>query len=654
LFVKLLNKISPYISGVNALELIKHINDLDRWSSFDKHHETALYCIDTMKGYGLETEMFQLPADGEKTYGDWVMPRAWDAWSARLTLLPKDGRREVILCDYKVNPCSLVVYSKPTPPGGVTAEVVVVEGGSKPGDYDGLDVEGKVVFTSDSARSSRIEATRHGAVGIISDHLPVIEYYRPPMELPDCYFWDRFSTDTHGGWGMKKGDIECWGFVLTPRQGHWLRELIRKEKTVKVHAEVNSRFYDGTVDVVTGYIPGETDEEVLINGHLYEVGAIDNASGCGVAIEVLRCLNELIERGELKRPKRGIRMLFTYECMGTMGAVIERPDIFNRVVAAITLDSVGGDESLCKAFLSLSHNPHAQSSYTDTLLRLIMEHMTHREKFLVNWRERPFLNADNIISDPTIGIPSPLLLEYPYRYYHTCMDTPDKLNPDKLSWIGVVAATYVYFIANAGEAECKWLIEEVLSEGKKAMIDAVKEYVKVYYESGGRRSEELWKRLNYLRIRYDNALESILRLASSDDHDTRRRLNNAKRELIEFAEASYRRFCHITGTTAEKPKPKMSRYKLEASKVVPKRLIIGVSKRTRIPADKREEWSKKLKEWNIDADVEFSAQMWCDGKRSVAEIEELVECETGKTGIKLLEYFREMEKYGYFECSVKD
>lgn len=89
--------------------------------------------------------------------------------------------------------------------------------------------------------------------------------------------WERFSIDI-GGWGIKGGDELIWGFVLTRRQGLWLRELIRKEGKVKLHARVDAHFYDGKIPVVTGLIPGKTEEEVLVNGHLYEAGAIDNAS----------------------------------------------------------------------------------------------------------------------------------------------------------------------------------------------------------------------------------------------------------------------------------------------------------------------------------------------------------------------------------------
>ncbi|MEM3693189.1 MAG: DUF4910 domain-containing protein [Candidatus Bathyarchaeia archaeon] len=667
MFRRIFDTIGPYVSGTNALDLIAHIHDYDRWSSFDRHHEAALYCLRKLEEYGLEGEIFELPADGEKLYGDWVMPRAWKAKSAKLTLLLEskgegDGKGEVKLCDYNEDPCSLVIYSKPTPPEGVTAELVMVDGGSKAQDYEGLEVEGKVVFTRDSARASRLEALRHGALGVVSDYLPVIDYYRPPMELPDCRYWDRFSSG-FGGWGMKKGDPEFWGFVLTPRQGHWLRELMRKGRKLQVHAEIDASFYDGSIDVVTGWIKGETDEEVLINGHLYEVGAIDDASGCGLAIEVLRCLNSLIRSGRLKKPRRGIRMLFTYECMGTMGALLERPELLQRTIAAITLDCVGGKEALCRAFLGLSRNPHAQSSYTDTLLRLILEHSTRADKMLVNWREVPFLKADNMIADPSIGIPCPLLIEYPYTFYHSSMDTPDKIDPRRLAWIGRAVATYAYFIANAGEVEAQWLVSEVLNEAQRAMLDEMEGFLTPFYETYSKEKERgeakalerLWRRLNYLQTRYGIAIESVARLSGGEG--LRKRIEEAKEDLRAYASMSLKRASRELGLQPRKPRKRrwmdMDGYKREASRLVPKRLVLGSCQMTRIPAEERKEWQRKCHEWGLKGSVIQSAQMWCDGVRSVAEIEEVVEGETGESNIRLLDYFKEMERYGYIKCEKR-
>ena len=69
------------------------------------------------------------------------------------------------------------MYSKETPSEGVIVELVVM-GGRRPGDYDGVDLEGKRAFTSDSARYSK-RGVKLGAIGIISDYMPTHEYCAP-------------------------------------------------------------------------------------------------------------------------------------------------------------------------------------------------------------------------------------------------------------------------------------------------------------------------------------------------------------------------------------------------------------------------------------------------------------------------------------------
>jgi len=647
MFKHVLEVVKPQVSGSNALDIISHIHDLDRWSSFDKYRQSSRYCFKKMKQYGLEAELFPIPADGEAMHGDWIMPRAWDAKEATLTVLKPDGSADFTLCRYTQAPCSLVMYSKATSPGGVTAEIVVLEGGSKAEDYEGVQVHGKVILTDQSPRDVKLEAVKHGAVGIISDHLSW-GACRPPLELPETLAWVSFDSDyRHGGWGIKKGDTQCWGFMLTPRQGYELRKLIKQQGSVSVHAEIDSRLYGGKLEVATGWIPGRSREEVLMNGHLHEVGAIDNASGAGVAIEVLRALNELIDAGKLKRPKRGIRMLFTYECMGTMAAVVRRRDLFARnIVAALTMDCVGGRESLTKAPLSVWQNPHAQTSYTDTLLKRIMTHLAAEEELLVSTKYVDYGGADNIIADPTINIPCPALIECPYTDYHTSTDTPDKLDPDKLAWIGTAAATYVYFIANAGANEARWLAAELAGEAHAAVVRETNEYVARHYAAGAPEADkgtlgDLWRSLAYLQYRYDIGLDAVPRLAKRQAKPLREAVKPLKHQLAAAVEQGFERAAKATGSVPRKPRKVRKR---QASGVVPKRVVIGPSCNSRIPRDEQEAWEEMCKRNNVAAS---SALFWADGQRTVAEIEELVEGESGRRDVRLMEFFEAMEKYGY-------
>ena len=648
MFRHLLDEVSTRISGTTALDMIAHIHDLDRWGSFDRHHQTSRYCVARMREYGLDAEITPAPADGETRYGDWVMPLAWNARGATLRALPANGR-EVLLCDYHEEPCSVVMYSKATPRGGVTAEVVAIDGGGKAEHYADADVRGKIVLTAESARGVKVRAVEHGAAGIVSDFMPTYDGRRLPLELPDGRAWQTFGPDyDYGGWGMKKGHTQCWGFVLTPRQGQWLRGMLRREGGVRLHAQMDARFYDGTLDLVTGSIPGRTKAEVLMNGHLSEIGAIDDASGCGVAMEVLRRLRELIDARKLRRPRRGIRMLFTYECMGTMAAVFERPDIFRNAVAGVTLDCIGGREALTRAPLELCGNPHAQSSYTDTLLRCIMRHLSGVDPLLVNWRDRPYAGADAIIADPSIGVPSPLLMECPYTFYHCSTDTPDKLDPEKLRWIARAVAAYVYFIADAGEPEACWLAEQVFTEGQNALAAAAQEIVTEHYEDEvAANPGMLWRRLAHVQTRYAMALDSTAAPAGRSASRLTRRLSALKRGLARSAESAFEHGCRACGMAPRKPRAGRSAYAQRAAAVAPRRLVVGECRMARVPREDRDAWDELCSSGGIGRGMLTSALSWTDGRRNVAEIERLVEGETGSTDVQLMELYEALARYGY-------
>jgi aminopeptidase-like protein len=643
---QILSTLSPAISGERAVNDITAIWSLDRWCSFERHHETSRLCRRKLAEAGVESEIIPVPADGKTVFGDWVMPQAWNVRKAALRLLAGKNRGEQVLCDYQEEPCSLIIYSAPTPRRGVTAELVVMEGGAKDQDYAGVDVRGKIILTAQGPEIKE-QALKHGALGIITDHMPEYEGCRPRMALPAARAWQRFGPDfPHGGWGMKKGHTQCWGFVLSPRLGSRLREQSKLEPALRLHAEVDARFYDGTLDLVMGRIPGRTSEEVLINGHLSEVGALDNASGCGLALEILRALNGLIARGVLSPPQRGIRMLFTYESMGTMAAALLCKDIFRNVVAGLTLDCVGGREALCRAPLDLCRNPGAQSSYTDTLMRMVLERQSASERLLVNWRDRPFANADNLIADPTIGVPCPLLMECPYTAYHSSADVPAILDPEKLAWIGRAAAAYVYFIASAGEAQARWLAEQVLTEGVGAVARlAGASRGRSAGSASAAAAPSIRSRLDYLGFRYSSAIDSVARLVRAHSRTAfLKSLQPLKRHLSEFIRLSQRRTQH-SGSKLHFPQPV-----LDASStplLVPKRLVAGQLRMTRIGRAEQEAWKAMCARNGVSGAAVLSAQFWADGKRTVGEIEQLVACETGSAGGRLSELFKYLEKYGY-------
>jgi hypothetical protein len=207
-----------------------------------------------------------------------------------------------VLADYRKVPTSVVMWSGPTPKGGVITEVVLHNGA-----LNGVDVKGKLVL---AARASKTALARAGALGLISDNTE-------NPDLMDERGWVNSFGDN--GWSFTKGSSPLVGFSISPRGSRLLRELLKKGP-VKVRAIVDSRYYEGVDPYVAGVIrrtDGLNAEEVLSLGHLYEYGAQDNATGVASIIGAAATLNRLINTGKLPRPRRTIRVLAMGECYGT-------------------------------------------------------------------------------------------------------------------------------------------------------------------------------------------------------------------------------------------------------------------------------------------------------------------------------------------------
>ena len=136
--------------------------------------------------------------------------------------------------------------------------------------------------------------------------------------MPEAVSWVNSWSDNPGGWAFHADDTPGWAFLISPREGEKLRARLQAGETLRAHAVVRTSLGEGTLPAITGVIPGSSSqEEVLMLGHQFEQGAIDNASGVGIMIDAMRSLRKLIEHGKLAPPQRTIRCLFVSECYTT-------------------------------------------------------------------------------------------------------------------------------------------------------------------------------------------------------------------------------------------------------------------------------------------------------------------------------------------------
>jgi len=697
LYKSALEKVQKEASGINAKNIVTHITRFHRVQASPGFRQAAEYCERWFRENGLASvEILEFPGDGKQIYWGYRMPQAWSIKDAELRVVSPKGAQG-LLCSFRDLPMSVIQRSVPTPPEGVEAELAVLEDGTEEIDYRGKDVKGKIVLTSGEIQQVKeLAVDKYGALGIITDRMAEFPPIRHRMDVGGalCYtsFW------------WRGGEKRCFGFVLSPKEGEKLRKAVKEierkmrlrekleqdeEKGVRVHAKVDSEFYDGTCEDVTAVIPGrELEEDVLVVAHLCHPlpSANDNASGCAAAMEMARCLNQLISRGELPQPRRSIRFLLVPEMMGTYAYLSTREEKIPRLVAGVNLDMVGEDQDITKSPLLVEMTPDASPSYVNYVMASVLrdlatdgESLSGTAKYaLFKWAITPYSGGSDhyILSDPTVGVPTPMIIHWPDLYYHTSQDTLDKVSAEELKRVVTMAATYSYFLANAGYEECLWIANEVTAEAKRRLIGTVQTHLSSLLEKNEKDEKEarkepeeriadvrseLEERLTYVLDREIDALRSIERITPEKDaQGFRVHLNDLEAEISELAQKELDRFrvtmerCRLFWVLKKAPatrKPRLTATEKKAARVIPRRIYRGpISMRLvleRMSDEQRRTYRKEMERKKKFRNILDPAIYWSDGKRNLLEIAKLVRQEVGQIDLKfLLGYFGTLEKYG--------
>lgn len=474
---------------------------------------------------GVEVEIIPYPAD-DKT--EWLHghknPLEWVPESARLEIA-KPMDKAGFICSYSEEPLSLISNSTSTPEGGIEAPVVIMRSGTKDEEYDGLDIAGKIIFTDIPAGSVEAQARKRGALGVISDcicppwlasHPPV----REPEDVPDLTMWSIFSG--------RRNEKGLWGFSLSARQGRRLRQFIRESsEPVILRAEVNAELIEGSSEVVNAILPG-TDlahEEIWVLAHSSEPGARDNASGCCLGVEIARVLKQLTETGILPPMRRSIRFLNGVEVAGFLPYIDYRFKELDNVVAGLCLDSVGQDYSVSGGGLILFQAPDANTSFADGLMEYLISaaaaepvgRFTSDNYATFPWHTEPYWNNDSFVSDGFFDIPTPQISNWPDRFYHSSMDTPDQMSENTLGRVGAIIGTYLYMLANAGRQEALWFAGLAAKDWKRRICDTLTEVALNKDGSVDERVERLHTLGNHMGLQGADAIKQIVRFAPGDN-----------------------------------------------------------------------------------------------------------------------------------------
>ncbi len=520
MFRQVLKAVQERLSGPIARDYVADIIQHHRIQASPGFRQAAQYCQGRFKEFGLSGELLAFPA--QEGVFCWAMPM-FQEWEAREAVLylhePKEASRK--LADYNELKISLIQRSAPFEG---EAEVVLLEDGEEWVEYEGLDLKGKLVLSrGDKYRLHYLAVEKGGALGIIFDGMKELPGLRHAMDVPDALQYTSF-------WWYG-GEKKCFGFVLSPKEGERLRALVKKRQRegkppVKVRARVVSRFWDGELNVVSALIAGQTEEEVAIVAHLChpQWSANDNASGAATVLEVARTLQALISEGKLGKPRRGIRFLLVPEMYGTQAYLANSENRVPYMIAGLNLDMVGENQDLCGSSLLVERVPDPAASFANDLAERLLEEISREIPSYAGFggyatfrhAVAPFSGGSDhyILSDPTVGVPCPMIIQWPDKFYHTSMDTLDKIDPAMLVRVGSIAATYAYFLADAGRKEAAWLAEEMLSRFKARLLTLIRDGVTAAMagEDSPSEREMLVRRVDFLTERNDQALASVRRL----------------------------------------------------------------------------------------------------------------------------------------------
>ena len=327
-------------------------------------------------------------------------------------------------------------------------------------DYAGLDVNGKVVMVlrhgprdlkslqHESFASKASNAKMHGAAALILvDHS---EDQRRTL----------LSTDGPDDAGipylfLEESVAEPW----FAEAGHPLASVHERidggnpdsfafPPSLQVHANVDLVRELKTVHNVDAYIPGTTDEYVIVGAHYDHLGlggqyslapsmtgtvhpgADDNASGTAGVIELARWFSRQ------PKQKRGILFLtFAGEEEGLLGSAFwaAHPELpMEKAVAMINMDMIGRVRG-SKLYVG--------GTGTGSTLRALMQQLAARNPALnLDYSEGPEVGSSDHTSFIAKGVPSLFFFSGLHSDYHKPSDTWDKIDaPDAAKVLQLVA-----------------------------------------------------------------------------------------------------------------------------------------------------------------------------------------------------------------------
>jgi aminopeptidase YwaD len=370
-----------------------------------------------------------------------------------------------VLLSRETHRVALAINSFSTAPGGALFRLIDAGVGNNAAAYEDKDVKGAVVLVSGPLAPAWQQSVRaRGAAGVISTDLA---RYTRPDETPDVLQWGSIPFDEA---------LKSFGFKATPRVAARLRAELAKGP-VSLHVDIETAFHRRPNRTLVLEIPGRVrpEQRVVLAAHVQEPGANDNASGCGTLLAAALGIHDAIRRGALPAPARTITFLWVDEIRGSEQWIKDHAERVKQVVAMLSLDMTGEDTAKTggtfliekepdpSALWDRPSDPHSEwgaSKVDAAMVRGSFLNDLHLGVALRRARDTGWVVRTNPYeggSDHTVftraGVPALLNWHFTDRYYHTNLDTTDKMSAAEMQHVAIAVGTTALFLASAADSD---------------------------------------------------------------------------------------------------------------------------------------------------------------------------------------------------------
>jgi aminopeptidase YwaD len=489
------------------------------------------------------------------------------------------------------------------------------------------------------------------------------------------------------------------GFTVSWREWSELLEDLELGKILTVRCRARIEKYPYKLENVFTWIPGSESEKkgIIFTAHLFEGytkrGANDNMSGCVTQLEILRALSKLIAEGALPQPRRTIYFLWPNEISGTYEHFVQNPGFAQKLSTNINMDMVGEGLRQNNGLYILTECTDYLPSYLDGLGKTFLNYVWRTNDIvylpdsprgrrgqifpLPMWEKNGSRDAfrfdiqlatggsDHIcFNNSSIGVPAAAFAVWPDQWYHTDKDTPDKSDPTQFKRAAFIGAAMAWAAANCSDEVLGEMLDAVSSfgyerVGKRELSKAMASISQASVKNLQQAVEEALNLVDFAITREAGAIRSTRDICSGTDQAGRFIESHLQQwslygKALEDQLLEYGRFRAQQLNTDVPKEPEPSEIEKKYSIVIPS---IHEDVKGKVFYPERTDSYQKFIEKNPDyfKSLRLSRMQqrtivnFIDGKRSVTEIKNSVEAETGDDLDieKLISYLEFLESIGW-------